>query len=89
MYYTDSFKNENPVLIQTIEQAGFKLEQILTKQLEKISFTQSPAGIAAVCNFPNIGNPDINQNKRLYKSFFSKCVPNDNEAVRFVEKLFN
>ena len=38
VYYTDSFKNENPVLIQTIEQAGLSLEQILTKQLEKISF---------------------------------------------------
>ena len=42
------------------------LEQILTKQLEKISFTQSPAGIAAVCNFPPIGNPDVNQHKWLY-----------------------
>jgi len=66
VYYTDSFKNENPVLIQTIEQAGLSLEQILTKQLEKISFTQSPAGIAAVCNFPPIGNPDVNQHKWLY-----------------------
>ena len=42
------------------------LEQILTKQLEKISFTQSPAGIAAVCNFPHLGNPDVNQHKWLY-----------------------
>ena len=66
VYYTDSFKNENPVLIQTIEQAGLSLELILTKQLEKISFTQSPAGIAAVCNFPPIGNPDVNQHKWLY-----------------------
>ena len=36
VYYTDSFKNENPVLIQIIEQAGFKLEQIAIKQLEKM-----------------------------------------------------
>ena len=66
VYYTDSFKNDNPGLIQTIEQAGFALEQIATKQLEKFSFTQSPAGIAAVCNFTDIGNPDINQHKWLY-----------------------
>ena len=66
VYYTDSFKNDNPELIQTIEQAGFALEQIATKQLEKISFTQSPAGIAAVCNLPDMGNPDINQQKWLY-----------------------
>ena len=45
VYYTDSFKNENPGLIQTIEQTGMSLEQILTKQLEKISLTQSPAEI--------------------------------------------
>ena len=66
VYYTDSFKNENPGLIQKIEKAGFTLEQILTKQLEKISFTQSPAGIAAVCNFPDMGNPDVKQNKWIY-----------------------
>jgi len=66
VYYTDSFKNENPALIQTIEQARLSFEQIPAKQLEKISFTQSPAGIAAVCNFPPIGNPDINQHKWLY-----------------------
>jgi len=66
VYYTDAFKNENPGLIQKIEKAGFTFEQIATKQLEKISFTQSPAGIAAVCNFPHIGNPDVNQHKWLY-----------------------
>jgi TrmH family RNA methyltransferase len=66
VYYTDSFNNENALFIQKIEKAGFTLEQILTKQLEKISFTQSPAGIAAVCNFPHIGNPDVNQKKWLY-----------------------
>ena len=31
----------------------------------------------------------LNKNKKLYKSFFSKGVPNDNEAIRFVEKLSN
>ena len=31
----------------------------------------------------------LKKNKKLYKSFFSQCVPNDNEAVKFVEKLFN
>ena len=66
VYYTDAFNNENPGLIQKIEKAGLSLEQIATKQLEKISFTQSPAGIAAVCNFPHIGNPDVNQHKWLY-----------------------
>ncbi len=66
VYYTDAFNNENPLLIQKIEKAGFALEQIAVKQLEKISFTQSPAGIAAVCNFPHIGNPDVNQHKWLY-----------------------
>ncbi len=66
VYYTDAFNNENPGLIQKIEKAGFTFEQIATKQLEKISFTQSPAGIAAVCNFPHIGNPDVNQHKWLY-----------------------
>ena len=66
VYYTDAFNNENPGLIQKIEKAGFTFEQIATKQLEKISFTQSPAGIAAVCNFPDMGNPDVNQHKWLY-----------------------
>ena len=31
----------------------------------------------------------LKKNKKLYTSFFSQCVPNDNEAVKFVEKLFN
>ena len=66
VYYTDAFKNENPALIQTIEKAGLSFEQIAVKQLEKISFTQSPAGIAAICDFPDIGNPYINQHKWLY-----------------------
>ena len=66
VYYTDSFKNENPALIQTIEQTRISFEQIPAKQLEKISFTQSPAGIASVCNFPPVGNPDVNQHKWLY-----------------------
>jgi len=66
VYYTDAFKNENQALIQTIEKAGLSLEQIAVKQLEKISFTQSPAGIAAVCDFPDICSPDINQQKWLY-----------------------
>ena len=66
VYYTDAFKNENQALIQTIENAGLSFEQIAVKQFERISFTQSPAGIAAVCDFPDIGNPDINQHKWLY-----------------------
>jgi len=66
VYYTDAFKNENQALIQTIEKAGLSLEQIAVKQLEKISFTQSPAGIAAVCNFPDMGSADLNQHKWLY-----------------------
>ena len=66
VYYTDAFKNENQALIQTIEKAGLSFEQIAVKQFERISFTQSPAGIAAVCDFPDIGNPDINQHKWLY-----------------------
>ena len=66
VYYTDAFKNENQALIQTIENAGLSFEQIAVKQLEKISFTQSPAGIAAICDFPDIGNPYKNQHKWLY-----------------------
>ena len=51
------------------------------------------AHLAKIKNVYGLGykyqNFFLKQNKRLYKSFFSKCVPNDNEAVRFVEKLFN
>ena len=66
LYYTDAFKLENPALIEKIRQGGFLFEQIATKQLEKISFTQSPAGIAAVCNLSPIDSPDISQSKWLY-----------------------
>ena len=66
VYFTDPFRIENMEMIDSVQNSDISFEQIPTKQFSKISFTQSPSGIGAVCRLPDQGKADLNQNKWLY-----------------------
>ena len=66
VYFTDPFRIENMEMVDSIQNSDISFKQIPTKQFSKISFTQSPSGIAAVCNFPDLTKPDLDQKRWLY-----------------------
>jgi len=66
VYFTDPFRIENMEMVDSIQNSDISFKQIPTKQFSKISFTQSPSGIAAVCCLPDRGKADLDQNKWLY-----------------------
>jgi TrmH family RNA methyltransferase len=66
VYFTDPFRIENMEMVDSIQNSDISFKQIPTKQFNKISFTQSPSGIAAVCCLPDRGKADLDQNKWLY-----------------------
>ena len=66
VYFTDPFRIENMEMVDSVQNSDISFEQIPTKQFSKISFTQSPSGIGAVCRLPDQGKADLNQNKWLY-----------------------
>jgi len=97
--YLKGFRGGLKKIFSNIKENLFQIQRIKNLDIETC-FIFHPscrfvfmAYFAKIKNIYGLGykfqNFFLKKNKKLYNSFFSKCVPNDNEAIRFVEKLFN
>ncbi|MBT4555874.1 MAG: RNA methyltransferase [Candidatus Marinimicrobia bacterium] len=66
VFNTEPFQKDNPGFMESIQNTGISCEQIQSKIMEKLSFTKTPSGIAAVCSLPKKDDPNLSQNQWLY-----------------------
>ncbi len=66
VFNTEPFQKDNQRFMESIQNTGISCEQIQSKIMEKLSFTKTPSGIAALCSLPTKDDPDLSQNQWLY-----------------------
>lgn len=66
VYVTDPFLKKNGNFAEKLQKSGLTMKQISSKVMDKLSFTKSPAGIAAVCSLPKKVEFDFFQTRWLY-----------------------
>jgi len=66
VFVTDLFLKDHSDFGDVLQNSGVKLTQISSKVMDKLSFTKSPSGAAAVCALPTPTLCDTSQEKWLY-----------------------
>ena len=64
--YTESFKKYNPDLIDDLIAKEHRIECLREQQINKVTATKTPSGIAAVCTFRETVQLNLITNKWLY-----------------------
>lgn len=66
VFVTDLFLKDHSDFVEMVQNNGVKVTQISSKVMDKLSFTKSPSGVAAVCDLPPTSLCDTSQEKWLY-----------------------